>query len=50
VKPRYSAQAEAFRGRVRPFLAEHLPPGWQGIGALARDEALAFTDQWRVGI
>lgn len=45
--PRFSAEAEAFRRRVRGFLAEHLPPDWAGIGALPREEALAFTERWR---
>ena len=45
--PRYSDQAEAFRRRVKGFLAEHLPERWEGIGALPRDEALAFTEKWR---
>lgn len=40
-------EAVAFRERVRTFLAENLPEGWTGIGALDRDEAAAFTDQWR---
>jgi alkylation response protein AidB-like acyl-CoA dehydrogenase len=44
---RYSAQADAFRQRVRDFLAEQLPPGWKGIGSMDRDEALAFTERWR---
>jgi alkylation response protein AidB-like acyl-CoA dehydrogenase len=47
VEPRFSAEAESFRTELRHFLAEHLPPGWQGIGALPTDEALAFTDEWR---
>jgi alkylation response protein AidB-like acyl-CoA dehydrogenase len=45
--PRYPAQAEAFRERVQAFLAEHLPPDWQGIGALPKPEALAFQERWR---
>ena len=45
--PRYSEQAEAFRASVKQFLAENLPDDWQGIGALPRAEALAFTDRWR---
>lgn len=45
--PRYSPEAEAFRARVQAFLAEHLPPGWQGIGAMDKPAALAFTEQWR---
>jgi alkylation response protein AidB-like acyl-CoA dehydrogenase len=46
--PRYSPEAEAFRAKVRAFLNEHLPADWPGIGALDHDEALAFTDRWRV--
>jgi alkylation response protein AidB-like acyl-CoA dehydrogenase len=45
--PRHSPQAEAFRARVREFLAEQLPPAWEGIGALPRDQALEFTERWR---
>jgi len=45
--PRYSERAETFRAHVRSFLAEQLPPGWPGIGALPRDEALEFTRHWR---
>jgi alkylation response protein AidB-like acyl-CoA dehydrogenase len=46
--PRYSAEAEVFRRRVTAFLAEHLPDGWLGIGAIAdRDEADTFVASWR---
>ncbi|MFL6204506.1 MAG: acyl-CoA dehydrogenase family protein [Acidimicrobiales bacterium] len=45
--PTYPAAAEAYREKVQAFLAEHLPPDWKGIGALAREEAEAFTTQWR---
>lgn len=45
--PRYPPEAETFRGEVRAFLAEHLPADWPGIGALDRDDALAFTERWR---
>jgi len=45
--PRHSPEAEAFRQRVQAFLAENLPEGWQGIGALPRDEALVFQSDWR---
>lgn len=47
MEPRFSPAAESFRAEVRQFLAEHLPPGWQGIGAMPKEEALDFTDQWR---
>ncbi|HZP29741.1 MAG TPA: acyl-CoA dehydrogenase family protein, partial [Acidimicrobiia bacterium] len=45
--PRYPASAEAFRARVRAFLAEHLPPGWRGVGALPEAEAACFAEEWR---
>jgi hypothetical protein len=46
--PRYSVEAENFRVRVRTFLRENLPEGWQGLGAIAdRDEADAFVAEWR---
>ena len=34
----YPAEAETFRTRIRTFLAEHLPAGWSGGGALPPDE------------
>jgi alkylation response protein AidB-like acyl-CoA dehydrogenase len=45
--PRYSAQADEFRARIRAFLADNLPPDWNGIGALPTAEALAFQGEWR---
>ncbi|HMC39672.1 MAG TPA: acyl-CoA dehydrogenase family protein [Acidimicrobiales bacterium] len=45
--PRFSPAAESFRAEVRRFLADHLPPGWKGIGAMPREEALDFTERWR---
>ena len=46
--PNYSAEAEEFRVRVRAFLGDNLPEGWQGLGAIAdRDEADAFVVKWR---
>jgi hypothetical protein len=47
VDVRYPAEAEAFRARVRAFLAEQLPPGWAGIGSLERDDAARFVEEWR---
>jgi alkylation response protein AidB-like acyl-CoA dehydrogenase len=43
----YPLEAEAFRDRIRAFLAEHLPAGWSGAGALPPDEREAFALQWR---
>ncbi|MFN0090564.1 MAG: acyl-CoA dehydrogenase family protein [Acidimicrobiales bacterium] len=45
--PRYSPEAEAFRATIKAFLAEHLPAGWAGVGALEPAEREAFTDSWR---
>jgi alkylation response protein AidB-like acyl-CoA dehydrogenase len=44
---RYPPEAEAYRDKVRAFLAEQLAPGWQGIGALEGAEASRFVDSWR---
>jgi alkylation response protein AidB-like acyl-CoA dehydrogenase len=44
----YPAEAESFRAEVRAVLAEELPPGWAGIGAIAgREDAERFAAQWR---
>lgn len=43
----YPPAAEAFRDRIRAFLAEQLPPGWRGPGALCVGEREAFARQWR---
>jgi alkylation response protein AidB-like acyl-CoA dehydrogenase len=43
----YPPEAEAFRAKVRDFLAEHLPAGWTGAGALRPEEAATFGGQWR---
>ena len=45
--PTYSADAEAYRLTVRAFLEANLPEGWTGLGALPKEEALAFADEWR---
>jgi alkylation response protein AidB-like acyl-CoA dehydrogenase len=44
----YPAEVESFRAEVRAVLAEELPPGWAGIGAIApRADAERFAAQWR---
>jgi alkylation response protein AidB-like acyl-CoA dehydrogenase len=45
--PRFSPEAEEFRRTVRAFVSDHLPANWGGIGAMAHDDALAFTERWR---
>jgi alkylation response protein AidB-like acyl-CoA dehydrogenase len=45
--PVYPAESQAFRDRIRTFLAENLPEGWAGLGAIPTDEVLPFLDQWR---
>ena len=47
MEPTYPADSDVFRNRIRSFLNESLPPGWQGIGALNADDAGAFTLKWR---
>ena len=47
VDPHYPPEAESYREKVRAFLAEHLPPGWKGIGALDHEAARKFTADWR---
>ena len=43
----YPPEAEAFRTHIRAFLAEHLPAGWSGGGALPPDARSAFAHEWR---
>ncbi len=45
--PTYPAEGQAYREKVRAFLAEHLPADWSGIGALPRTEVRAFAEEWR---
>lgn len=45
--PRYSAEAERYREKVRTFLSEHLPADWEGIGALPADAAREWAGGWR---
>ncbi|MDQ6783256.1 MAG: acyl-CoA dehydrogenase family protein [Actinomycetota bacterium] len=45
--PRYPAEAEIYREKVRAFLGEHLPADWHGIGSLSADDATRFATQWR---
>jgi alkylation response protein AidB-like acyl-CoA dehydrogenase len=36
-----------FRQTIRDFLADSLPPGWHGFGALTTAERVGFAAQWR---
>jgi hypothetical protein len=44
----YPAEAEVFRTEVRKILAEELPAGWRGIGAIPTEaETEDFVGRWR---
>jgi alkylation response protein AidB-like acyl-CoA dehydrogenase len=43
----YTAEAEAYREKVRAFLAEKLPSGWGGMGRLDGQELTGFVTEWR---
>jgi alkylation response protein AidB-like acyl-CoA dehydrogenase len=44
----YPAEVEEFRTKVRQVLADELPAGWRGIGAIATDEETEdFVLRWR---
>lgn len=45
--PRPPASTDAFRARVREFLQQHLPEGWQGLGSLPTEEVPSFLEGWR---
>jgi hypothetical protein len=47
----YPPEAERFRAEVRAVLAEELPAGWAGIGALEDTaEANDFVERWRAAL
>jgi alkylation response protein AidB-like acyl-CoA dehydrogenase len=43
----YTPADEAFRARVREFIARHLPGHWRGRGALDRSAYDAWAKDWR---
>lgn len=47
MRPTYSADAEAYREKVHAFLAEKLPAGWAGMGALEGEDLESFIVEWR---
>jgi hypothetical protein len=47
VQPTYTPEADAYREKVQAFLAEKLPAGWRGIGALEGEALASFVTEWR---
>ncbi|MGB0148742.1 MAG: acyl-CoA dehydrogenase family protein, partial [Ilumatobacteraceae bacterium] len=45
--PVYDVDADAYRAKVKSFLAEKLPSGFTGIGSLEGDEISEFVSEWR---
>ena len=45
--PRYSIEAEQYRDKIRAFLAEHLPAGWNGLRGLPAEQREGFVADWR---
>jgi alkylation response protein AidB-like acyl-CoA dehydrogenase len=46
--PTYSEAAEAYRAKIKAFLAEQLPPDWRGVQALPHAQRRAWVDDhWR---
>ncbi|MCQ4150588.1 acyl-CoA dehydrogenase family protein [Rhodococcus qingshengii] len=43
-----SPERSRFRTRVRNFIQENLPPGWEGLAALPPDQQAEFTANWRI--
>ena len=43
----YTPADEAFRARVKEFIARHVPGGWRGCGALDRSAYDAWAEDWR---
>jgi alkylation response protein AidB-like acyl-CoA dehydrogenase len=43
----YPPESAEYRRKVREFLDSNLPEGWQGLGALTKDEATVFVKEWR---
>ena len=44
----YPAEADAYRSKVKAFLAANLPKDWKGIGAMNHEDAVKFSEEWRV--
>lgn len=46
----YPDSAEKFRERIRDFIAENVPAGFAGLGAMNRDERETFVKDWRAAL
>ena len=44
----YPAEADAYRSKVKAFLDANLPKDWKGIGAMNHEDAVKFSEDWRV--
>jgi len=47
MQPTHSAEAQAYREKVRAFLSETLPSNWRGVGGLCGDDVAGFEREWR---
>lgn len=47
MRPEYTPEAEAYREKVKAFLAEKLPPDWGGMGKLEGQQLSDFVSEWR---
>ncbi|MGH1488992.1 MAG: acyl-CoA dehydrogenase family protein [Acidimicrobiales bacterium] len=45
--PTYTEVAEKFRLKIQDFLAQNLPAGWSGAGALSPEQRADFMAGWR---
>jgi alkylation response protein AidB-like acyl-CoA dehydrogenase len=45
--PTYPPETEQYREKIQAFLDEHLPTGWEGIGALPTEARSRFQNEWR---
>ena len=45
--PTYSEQAQAYRAKIKSFLADNLPANWNGLGALESTARAEFVEKWR---
>ena len=44
----YGVVAEQYRKRIRHFLAQQLPAGWNGIAEIRESERSEWLERWRL--